>query len=358
VRLQRLVTRGYRNLADLDCEAPAAGAAILGSNAQGKTNLLEAIYYPVLFRSFRGSPDQQVVRDGPGFHVEAHLEGAEVRSLRAKYQGRKKRITADGDDSVRAGDLVGTWLAIVFLPADLGLASGPAVERRRYLDRLLSLADRGYLRALTRYRAALAQRNSALRQKRLELADAFAGVLAASGAEVIRRRLEWASRAADQFAGELECLGEHGAAHLEYRGRTELAQADAWESALSRSRREDLLRGMTTVGPHRDDLVLQIGGRSLRDFGSTGQQRSAAVALKLVEISALRTARGTEPALLLDDVFAELDRERQTRLALRLVGPEGRQIFVTSPRTDELPPNLDLPVWVVESGRISERSRV
>jgi DNA replication and repair protein RecF len=109
---------------------------------------------------------------------------------------------------------------------------------------------------------------------------------------------------------------------------------------------------MTTVGPHRDDLLLEIGGRRLRDYGSTGQQRSAAVALKLIEIAALRAARSTEPVLLLDDVFAELDRDRQSRLALRLLGPETRQVFVTSPRRDELPPNLDLPVWVVENGRI------
>jgi DNA replication and repair protein RecF len=353
VRLQRLVTRGYRNLTDLDCEPPAAGVAILGSNAQGKTNLLEAIYYPVLFRSFRGSPDQQVMREGPGFHVEAHIDGAGARTVAATYLGRKKRITVDGGEAGRLADVVGTWLAVAFLPADVGLASGPAVERRRYLDRLLSLADRGYLRSLTRYRAALAQRNSALRQDRIEVAQAFAGVLGTSGADLVRRRLDWVSGAADQFAGEFECLGEEGGASLEYRGRTDLAEPGAWDKALAAALPDDRARGMTTVGPHRDDLALQIGGRLLRDYGSTGQQRSAAVALKLIEIAALRDARGTEPVLLLDDVFAELDRERQSRLALRLQGPAERQVFVTSPRPDELPANLNLPVWVIDDGRIS-----
>jgi DNA replication and repair protein RecF len=352
VRLQRLVTRGYRNLSDLDCEPPATGLAVLGSNAQGKTNLLEAIYYPVLFRSFRGSPDQQVMRQGPGFHVEAHIDGAGARTIAATYLGRKKRITVDGDEAGRLADVVGTWLAVAFLPADLGLASGPAVERRRYLDRLLSLADRGYLRSLTRYRAALAQRNSALRQDSTDVAHAFGGVLAAAGADLVRRRLDWVRGAADQFAGEFACLGEEGRATLKYRGRTDLAEPGAWDEALATSLPDDRSRGMTTVGPHRDDLVLEIGGRRLRDYGSTGQQRSAAVALKLIEIAALRDARGTEPVLLLDDVFAELDRERQTRLALRLLGPTERQVFVTSPRPDELPPNLGLPVWVVEGGRI------
>jgi DNA replication and repair protein RecF len=226
------------------------------------------------------------------------------------------------------------------------------VERRRYLDRLLSLADREYLWSLTRYRAALAQRNSALRQGRPDLAHAFDPPLSSSGAELMRRRLEWVKTASDQFAAEFDCLGESGAARLSYRGISELAEDEAWTRALDGALPEDRARGMTTVGPHRDDLVLEIGKRRLRDYGSTGQQRSAAVALKLIEIAALREARDTEPALLLDDVFAELDRDRQSRLALRLLGPETRQVFVTSPRRDELPPNLDLPVWVVEDGRI------
>jgi DNA replication and repair protein RecF len=109
---------------------------------------------------------------------------------------------------------------------------------------------------------------------------------------------------------------------------------------------------MTTAGPHRDDLLLEVDGRRLRDYGSTGQQRSAAIALKLIEITSLRRARGTEPVLLLDDVFAELDGDRQSRLPVRLLESADRQVFITSPRRDELPANLDLPVWVVEGGRI------
>jgi DNA replication and repair protein RecF len=106
------------------------------------------------------------------------------------------------------------------------------------------------------------------------------------------------------------------------------------------------------VGPHRDDLVLEIGGRPLRGYGSTGQQRTAAVALKLIEIASLSAARGTEPALLLDDVFAELDRDRQGRLARRLLGTECRQVFLTAPRRDELPAELELETWRMRDGRL------
>jgi DNA replication and repair protein RecF len=351
VRLQRLVARGYRNLVDLECEPPPSGAAILGANAQGKTNLLEAIYYPVLFRSFRGSPDAQVMREGPGFHVETQVTGSAARTLAVTYAGRRKQVTVDGADVVRLADVAGVWLAVAFLPADLGLASGAAAERRRYLDRLLSLASRTYLSALTQYRAALAQRNSALRQGRTDMVHAFGRALFDPGAELVRQRLAWVASASEQFAGEFDCLGERGAARLRYRGRPELAEPGGWQETFHAALTDDRARGMTTIGPHRDDLVLEIGGRPIRDYGSTGQQRSAAVALKLIEIATLRSARATEPALLLDDVFAELDQERQTRLARRLIGPE-RQVFVTSPRPDELPRNLELPVWLVEDGKI------
>jgi DNA replication and repair protein RecF len=353
VHLRRLVARGYRNLADLDLEAPSRGFVLLGANAQGKTNLLEAIYYPVLFRSFRGAADGQVAGSPSGFSVEVHVGEGPAASVAATYSGRKKRITIDGAEVDRLADSVGNWLAVAFLPADVGLASGPAAERRQYLDRVLSLSDRRYLRALTSYRGALAQRNSALRQSQIDVAQAFNGALATAGAALVRWRLDWVAGAAEQFATELESLGEQGEACLRYRGRLELADTAGWEAVLAESLLEDRARSMTTAGPHRDDLVLEVNGRRLRDYGSTGQQRSAAIALKLIEITSLRRARGTEPVLLLDDVFAELDGDRQRRLGARLLESDGRQVFITSPRRDELPANLDLPVWIVEGGRIS-----
>jgi DNA replication and repair protein RecF len=356
VRLRRLVARGFRNLADFDRELPAAGATFLGTNAQGKTNLLEAIYYPVLFRSVRGAPDQEVASfGGSGFQVEATLDGAAATTVGAGYTslGRRKRILVDGAEPDRVADVVGCWLAVAFLPADVGLAAGPASERRTYLDRLLSLADRHYLRALSRYRAALAQRNSALRQGRTDLARAFDAPLAAAGAVVVRTRDRWSAEAADQFAAEFAALGESGGARLRYRTGEGLAEPEAWGPALEAALPRDTARGMTTVGPHRDDLLLEVGGKPLREFGSNGQQRGAAVALKLIELAALRAARGTEPALLLDDVFAAFDGERQRRLARRLLDSPDRQVFLTAPRLDELPADLAMPVWRIEGGKVT-----
>jgi len=356
VRLRRLVARGFRNLAALDCSLPERGIALLGANAQGKTNFLEAVYYPVLFRSFRGALDQEVAGFGsPGFHVEAAVEECTVMTLAAGYlpAGRRKRILLDGAEPERLTEAVGRWLAVVFLPGDVDLASGPATLRRQYLDRLLSLADRGYLRSLGRYRAALAQRNSALRQGHPELAWAFDGPLAAAGAEIVRARERWARGAGERFAAEFDCIGERGVAGLSYRGAAELADPGAWAQALSEAMTADRARCASTVGPHRDDLTLEIAGRPIREYGSTGQQRSAAVALKLLEMATLREAHDTEPALLLDDVFAELDQDRRQRLAARLIGPAERQVFLTAPRREELPRGLGLEVWSVTDGRVA-----
>jgi DNA replication and repair protein RecF len=355
VRLHRVVARGFRNLADLERELPGDGVAFLGANGQGKTNLLEARYYPVRCRSFRGAADPEVVQfGGAGFHVEieASSAGGPPFGIVTTYAApqRRKRIAIDGEEIGRVADAVGRCLAVAFLPVDVGLATGPAAERRRYLDRLLSLADKRYLVALARYRAALAQRNSALRQHQPALARAFDGVLADAGAAIVSRRLEWIEEASARFPMELGCLGEAEAVSIRYRGPESLADAAAWPAALAASESRDRARATTTVGPHRDDLVLELGGRPLRDVGSTGQQRTAAVALKLLELDTLRDAHGTEPALLLDDVFAELDRDRQERLARRLRAAPGRQVFVTAPRHDELPPGMTLEVWTVERG--------
>ncbi len=191
MRVEWLAARGFRNLQDIDLELPPGGAIFLGANGQGKTNLLEALYYPALFRSLRSVADQDLVGfGGPGFQIRTTFQDdLTARGVTATYvlDGRQKRVTLDGLDVPRLAQAVGAFLAVVFLPSDVDLAGGGATERRAYLDRMLSLADRSYLVALTRYRAALAQRNAALRQRQPALAAAFDGALANAG-------LSWCAR--------------------------------------------------------------------------------------------------------------------------------------------------------------------
>ncbi len=374
MRAIRITARGFRNLGDLDLPLPRSGAVFLGPNGQGKTNLLEALYYPVLYRSFRGAPDTDLVRwngddvAGDGFHLALTVENEEAPPagpewpesretvFTAGFQraGRRKHIARDGVPFDRQRDAIGQWLAVTFLPADLGLVQGAAAGRRQYLDRVLALSDPSYLRTLARYRTALAQRNAALRAGQRDVACAFDGALADNGARLVARRLTWIESIQTRFAEECDTLGERMAVAMEYRGTIELAHRAAWPDALARSLPRDLARRTTMTGPHRDDLLLLLGDRrSFRDFGSRGQHRSAAIALKLCEVETLAQDRQQAPALLLDDIFAELDEERQRRLAARLGQRTGRrQIFVTAPRADELPPGLDLPVMRVDGGRV------
>lgn len=352
MRLERLVARGFRNLEDLDIAVPPAGMMLLGENGQGKTNLLEALCYTVLCRSIRGAADSELVQFArPGFHVGTWGNGSEVAAQWTVAE-RRKRLMVGGTEAGRLSEAIGSWLAVAFLPGDVALASGPAAGRRQYLDRLLALANSHHLAALAQYRQALAQRNSALRLGRGDLASAFDQPLVEAGATVVRARLAWVARMQPAYAAELAGLGEQGEAQMHYRGNADLGREDAWRTLLREHLPRDLVRGATSLGPHRDDLRLVLDGRDLRTFGSTGQQRTAAVALRLLELRTLAEDRGTEPALALDDVFAELDGERQERLASRLLATRERQVFLTAPRRDDLPAGLTLPVWRVTNGRV------
>lgn len=349
-----LLVRSFRNLGDAVLDLPAEGVALVGPNGHGKTNLLEALAYPVLFRSVRGAADREVARfGGPGFHVAVTLaDGSEIATTWSSGT-RRKRIVLDGEEQATITGALGRWLAVAFLPTDLALVQGGAAERRRWIDRMLSLADRAYLEALLRYRAALAQRNAALRSGDARATEAFDAALSQSGAEVVKRRVAWADAAHAPWQAELDALGESAAVTLRYRGDESLADPASWGAKLHAARSRDLVRGQSHVGPHRDDLVLHLGGHAVRDYGSTGQQRSAAIAMRLLELETLASARGVRPALLVDDVFAALDATRQARLAARLVARPGQRI-VTAPRAEDVPPELLLPRWQVEDGIVTK----
>ena len=352
VRLRRLVARGFRNLADLDVRAcRRGGVALLGANAQGKTNLLEAIYYPVLFRSVRGAPDQEVAplrRDRIPRSRPTSERGDARHSVAQRHlarAGRRKRIVVDGEEpraDGRRGRASGSRSR--FCRTTSTSRRDPRPDGDAISTGCSRWRTGSTCAALARYRAALAQRNSALRQGRPDVARAFDVPLGRGrGAVVTRPRSGGPRSAAEQFAAGARVPRRAAPGHGSGTGEhAELADAGGWPAALGRGAGSRPARGMTTVGPHRDDLVLEIGGRPLREFGSTGQQRSAAVALKLVELVSLRAARGTEPALLLDDVFAELDRERQRRLARRLLGNDDAPGLRDRAAPDELPPEPDV----------------
>ncbi len=355
MELTEFTARNFRNLVSLDLEFPASGVVIIGANGQGKTNLLEAIYYLVLFRSLRGARDRDLVRFGdPGFFVAGSNS---AHRITAGYEpaGPKKKITVDGAEQRRLVDAVGKLIAVVLSPADRGIIEGGPAGRRRYLDVLLSLSDPSYLPALAQLRSALKQRNAALRRGRADEARAFDRLVATAGDRVASVRSGWIAVWAKRYVELCAALGEENGTGMSYRFRhwTPEGGADEIERAMSEVMDRDLRFGVTTRGPHRDDLLLSLDGRELRRYGSAGQQRTGAIALRLLEAETLKTALGTQPVALFDDVFAELDQDRQERL-LTLMGESlGGQVIVTAPRAEEIPaPVFERPRWRMIGGRI------
>ena len=355
VRVTRLTLTSFRNYERATLDMPADGVALLGDNGHGKTNLLEAIYYLELFRSARGARDRDLVRFGDaGFHVAAALDASPrgTLSVAAGFDAatQKKKVTLDGVEITRLSDAIGAAPAVLFSPADVALVRGAPAERRRYLDVMLALADRQYLLALQRYRHALAQRNAALRAlnghardgESLDAVEAFEPALADAGAVMLVKRHAWAADAAPAYADMLDAIGERSSVSLSLKRcggtRADETELRSWlRTTLSSQRLHDVRRGTTHAGPHRDEVMLLLDGRDLRSFGSNGQQRSAAIALRMLEARTLQTALGTAPLLLLDDPFAELDADRSARI-LGLLGSRGLgQVALAVPRSEDIP---------------------
>ena len=382
VRLVRLALRDFRNFARAELDVPADGLAIVGENGHGKSNLLEAVYYLQLLRSVRGARDAELVRFGaPAFHVAATAD-VPATDVAPGERGRlvtrdvavgferatkRKRVRVDGVEPPRLSDALGAVPSVIFSPGDVQLVAGSPGERRRYLDVVLALTSRRYLHALQSYRAALLRRNAALRDaaRGARTADRVAvwePPLAEHGAVLWTERRAWVASHAAQFARLCEAIGERQPAAIGYATSLAvegLAGADdggayrepalvgrvreALERGLADKRALDLKRGVTHVGPHRDDLHLLLGGRDLRVFGSAGQQRTAAIALRMLEAATLRDHSGAEPLFLLDDPFAELDTRRAHRI-LELLGDTGGgglgQTILVVPRASDIPEEL------------------
>jgi DNA replication and repair protein RecF len=272
-----------------------------------------------------------------------------------EVSGRRKKVTVDGKETKKLVDAVGIITAVALAPADRALVDSGPSGRRRYLDVLLSLCEDGYLAKLTALRGALRQRNAALKLGRRDAAQAFDRHVASASAFVASARFSWAEQVRPRFIQLCGALGEDAVPFLEYSSRhwTPDAGADGVARALRERIERDLRRGMTTVGPHRDDLVLSLGGKDTRRFGSAGQQRTAATALRLLEAQALADSHHTAPIALFDDAFAELDQERQERL-LTLIGESlPGQAIITAPRDAEVPRALlERPRWRMIGGRL------
>lgn len=338
-----------------------------GLNGQGKTNLLEAIYFLSAFASFRNSrPEEMIRRESPYFLLEGNFRGGKVdHTIKTAYaRDKKKLLKVDGNLKRHLSELIGMLNVVVFAPDDLLLMKGAPEVRRDFLDREIMQMATGSYGIFQRYRRSLRQRNNLLKNLRDGGGDrhvlaAYDRQLAENGARI----LAWRKEAIDRLlplvrlthrrlsGGKEELLIRYDS-HFEeafWKRADVTALEEALFAQLAERWREDIARGSTTLGPHRDDLLFFINGDDIRKYSSQGQQRTAVLAVKIGELELMKGQRGEYPLLLLDDVLSELDEERRQSL---LGAVNGRiQTFITSTGYRESFVD-DCCQWLVENGQL------
>lgn len=397
MHLHHLSLTNFRNYARLELELPARIIVLQGENAQGKTNLLEAIYYLATTKSPLASAERQLIawaaeaevipyaRVAGAFHSRGREHSIEITLVREPVNGAaesllRRQILLDGA-ARRALDVVGTLQVVLFLPEDIALVSGAPAERRHYLDVMLCQLDPLYCRSLSRYGRILTQRNALLKQIREGEARAselayWDEQLGQMGGYVLARRLWAIAKLGQEVAAihpaltggseRLDLEYENSLLAVEAQGREEPAieQGTDWSAeaaapwqeifrqALQKVRRVEIARSMTLVGPHRDDVRFKINGADATIYGSRGQQRTVALALKLAEVALMAEQTGEMPVLLLDDVLSELDRQRALFL-LQTVSRAQQAILTTTDLHGYAPAFLEQAIlWRVVAGCI------
>lgn len=402
MHLNHLSLTNFRSLTRLDIEAPRRVAVLVGSNAQGKTSVLEAIYFLAAFTSFQTHVDRQIVN----FHeaknplavtrlVADYQRGKAKHRLEARLileptgvngQRLRKEILLDGVKR-HANDVIGHFNAVIFVPQMSQIIEGGPDERRRYLNLALAQAVPSYARVLSEYNQALTQRNALLkalneRGGNSDQLQVWDEALVKFGAQIILWRIQavqeierFASRVHHELTRGTEILrlayepaydplpkpnGQLGLKIDTVIDRSSLELNEIQEGFLARLkqiRAEEIARGVTTIGPHRDDLRFIINKADVSDYGSRGQLRTTLLALKLAEVEWMKARTGEWPVILLDEVMAELDVNRRADL-LKYVNKDQQVLFTTTDLSLFSPEFVgDSDIWDVKDGVVQPRSK-
>lgn len=333
MHINKLTLTGYRNLADLTLIPDRGVNVIYGENAQGKTNLLESIWLFSGLKSFRGAKDTELVGFGKEFartQLDFFASDREQKAVMTVTNTRKAIL--NGVSLSSPAKLIGKVSCAVFFPSFLSLVQAGPAERRRFLDTALCQYRPNYANALSQYNRALKQRNSLLADvnghpELLDMLDIWDTHLCNAGEEILKARKEYLSLLLPAAASVYDGLSQsRELLSLEYFRKDDSDGDLPLAELLKNHRREDLFNRTTSVGPHRDDIGIFIDGNSARTYGSQGQQRSCAIALKLAEAQILKEKTNEQPVILLDDVMSELDAGRQDYILNHL---DDRQVFIT-----------------------------
>jgi DNA replication and repair protein RecF len=345
MRLLRLALENFRNLEAVELTPSAHATICVGQNGQGKTNLLEGLYFLATLKPLRAGKLQELVRFGNTKAKVAgtfFLKGAE-REISVEVAAGTRQAFVDGKKAASLEEYFGGVSVVAFTPDDLAVVKGGPEGRRQFLDRAVFNRFPAFLAESRQYTRALKSRNRLLKERSPpSYLDAYDEALATRGARVWTRRRALISELAHRAQAAFAAIGrtEHPA-HYEYAPSflaetfatlEEPALAQALREKLESRRERDLERGFTSVGPHADDVDISLGALAARSFASQGQQRALILAWKIAEIENLHASLGFLPLLLLDDVSSELDPERNAYL-MRYLADSGAQVFLTT--TDE-----------------------
>lgn len=339
MKIQKLSVIDYRNINYIEISPSENVNVIFGENAQGKTNLLESIWLFTGCKSFRTKKDSELLgfnKDFSKLNIEYFAQGREQTA--ELIIDKKRNASKNGINLKSPAELIGEFYAVIFSPSHLALVQDGPINRRNFLDTALCQLKINYAKGLARYKHTLEQRNALLKDIQFhselyDTLDAWDDRLSSYGAAVVHERIKY-SKLLSQYAGEIYSGISDGKENLtvEYINNTGLYVDDPYEikaflqEKLRQTRRDDIYNKITSIGPQRDDLDIKIDGLSARKFGSQGQKRSCALALKLSEANIIKEITGEEPIILLDDVMSELDIKRQDYILNHI---DGRQVFIT-----------------------------
>lgn len=353
MHLAHLRLRDFRNYGRLDADFAPGFHLFLGDNAQGKTNILEAVYLVATLRSFRGVGGAQMVRHGQkGYFVGSHVVGQGEHETKMYWSAKERSLSLDGQPVRRLTDYLGTLRTVVFCTEDLQLVKGPARGRRRFLDLLLSQTHPAYLPLLQRYAVALRSRNALLKQSMLDpvALEGFSRELISIGEELTRFRRELAPRFSPLARLAYRRISNDAE---EFRLEYVPSVKNDFAVELAQSRARERTYRTTLIGPHRDDLQLLLNDRPAVQFGSEGQKRTLVIALKMAQAEYLTGLHGAPPVLLIDDIMGELDLKRRSGLLplLSRTHQSLGQVFMTATE-ENWPQELGREVqrWTVKNG--------
>jgi DNA replication and repair protein RecF len=347
----------FRNLGLVHLVPNARFNIFEGRNGQGKTNILEAIYVLGSLKSFRASASKEMIRfDCSQAEIRGVVgNGGTERVVRISIGERGRKVSIDGKVTRSLADSLGQLTVVLFAPEDLALSKGAPSQRRQFIDRAIFNRWPASWGDIKRYESALKQRNALLKQDASdEMLDAFDDQLAQAGGRVLDWRRKYLSIFEPLFSESLlELSGGELEGHITYSSKVEQLDAAGLMDAMKHNRRKDRARGVTSCGPHVDELLTILNGQSTRAFASQGQHRAFVLAMKIAEIRLLKEGLGQSPVLLLDDVSSELDAERNAQLMEYLCSDAfGGQVFLTTTSRDYVRINRENSCFTVCNGEL------